>query len=364
MDIEKMVRKEMRGLVRPVHGGLGWQHPGVDDFSSNLNPYGPPEGLMESFAEALPHLVHYPDDRSTVFREAICSRFQVNDGNVTIGAGSAEIIRLFPDVFLSPGDRVVMPLPTFSEYSFACQVRGASIDVVPLPVDLRVDIDEMMRRSKGAKLVYLCNPNNPTGGIVPRKRVLELVEECDRQGALVFLDETLLELVEGSKDITCLAEAPSHDNLFIIRSLTKCFAIPGLRIGYAVGSQGIIDHMERARLSWNLGRLEQLVGAKLLNDHYGHISKAARVMAAEKVRVAQAVSATGLVQAGVPDAFFFFERSKWSGKTTQERILRHKVLVRDCASFGPRFHDFIRFAVKTPERNDRLIAAFQAEAER
>ncbi len=122
--------------------------------------------------------------------------------------------------------------------------------------------------------------------------------------------------------------------------------------------------MERARLSWNLGRLEQLVGAKLLNDHYGHISKAARVMAAEKVRVAQAVSATGLVKAGVPDAFFFFVRSKWSGKATQERILRHKVLVRDCASFGPRFNDFIRFAVKTPERNDMLIAAFRAEAER
>ncbi len=142
----------MQGLVRPVHGGLGWQHPGVEDFSSNLNPYGPPEGLMESFAEALPHLVHYPDDRSTVFREAICSRFHVNDGNVTVGAGSAEIIRLFPDVFLSPGDRVVMPSPTFSEYSFACQVRGASIDAVPLPDDLRVDIDEMMRTQQGGEV--------------------------------------------------------------------------------------------------------------------------------------------------------------------------------------------------------------------
>jgi len=87
-------------------------------------------------------------------------------------------------------------------------------------------------------------------------------------------------------------------------------------------------------------------------------------MATEKSRVAHAVSATGIVKAGVPDAFFFFERSKWSGTVAQERILRHKVLVRDCASFGPRFNDFIRFAVKTPERNDKLIAAFRAEAER
>jgi threonine-phosphate decarboxylase len=364
MDIEKLVRKEMQGLVRPVHGGLGWQHPGVEDFSSNLNPYGPPPGLEGCFQEALPHLIHYPDDRSTMFRKAICSRFQVNDDNVTVGAGSAEIIRLFPDVFLSPGDRVVMPSPTFSEYAFACQVRGARAEEVPLPDSLRVDIDVMLERCHGAKLIYLCNPNNPTGNIVPRKRVLELVRECEGHGTLVFLDETLLELVDGSKGITCIDEVVSHDNLFIIRSLTKCFAIPGLRIGYAVGSEPIIKHMEAARLSWNLGRVEQMIGAKLLDDHYDHIAKAARMMAGEKVRVAKEVSATGLVKAGVPDAFFNFVPTTSSGKEMQRRILEHNVLVRDCASFGPRFRDFVRFSVKTPEKNDLLIDAFRKVAAR
>jgi threonine-phosphate decarboxylase len=364
MDIEKMVRKEMKGLVRPVHGGLGWQHPGVEDFSSNLNPYGPPPGLEKCFQEALPHLIHYPDDRSTIFRKAICSRFNVQDDNVTVGAGSAEIIRLFPDVFLSPGDRVVIPSPTFSEYAFACQVRGAAIETVPLPDSLRIDMDSLLVRCPGAKLVYLCNPNNPTGSIVPRKRVLELVRECERSGTLVFLDETLLELVDGSKDITCIDEVASHENLFIIRSLTKCFAIPGLRIGYAVGSAPIVRHMEAARLSWNLGRVEQLVGARLLDDHYDHIAKAARMMAKEKSRVAKEVSSTGLVKASVPDAFFFFVPTVTTGKEMQDRILDHRVLVRDCASFGPRFKDFVRFAVKTPERNDMLIDAFRKEAAR
>ncbi|HSV42414.1 MAG TPA: histidinol-phosphate transaminase [Methanomassiliicoccales archaeon] len=364
MNVDEMARTGLRDIKRPVHGGLGWKYPGVEDFSSNLNPYGPPPQIGGYIAEAIERLVWYPDDQASEFKEAICERFRLDEVNVIAGAGSAELIRLFPDTFLSPGEKVLMPRPTFSEYGYNCRLQGAELVEVPLREDndLRLDLTEMISALKGCKAAFVCNPNNPTGRILPRKEVLEFAKECDRRNVLLFLDETLLELVPGSKNVTCIHEVPSFDNIFLIRSLTKCFAMPGMRIGYGVGDARIIKLMDSARLSWNLGQLEQHVGAKLLSDHYDHIRKAADMMETERVRMAREISRTGLVNVAVPDSFFFFARcGEGTGIDMQDRLLRHKVLVRDCASFGPPFDHYVRFSVKTPERNSKLIEAFQAE---
>lgn len=365
MKIEDMARPGVLNVRRPVHGGLGWKYPGVEDFSSNLNPYGHPAEIRDFLIDATDRLIWYPDDHSTEFKTAICDRFHVDKEQVIAGAGSAELIRLFPETFLSPGDKVLMPHPTFSEYGYGCSLQGAEIIEVPLREDndLRIDLTEMMSRLPGCKAAYICNPNNPTGRILPKKQVLEFAQECERKKALLFLDETLLELVPGSKDITCINEVASHDNIFLIRSLTKCFAMPGMRIGYGIGDKRLIKLMDSARLSWNLGQLEQHVGARLLTDCYGHISKAAEMMGRERERMAREIASTGLVKVGVPDSFFFFGRcASGSGLHMQESLLKHKVLVRDCASFGQPFQHYVRFSVKVPERNDRLIAAFKAEA--
>jgi threonine-phosphate decarboxylase len=365
MDPKELAREEVGRSARPVHGGLGWKYPGVEDFSSNLNPYGHPAQLPQFIAEAGDSLIWYPDDRSSEFRTAIGQRFQVKEDQVIAGAGSAELIRLFPETFLSKGDKVLMPRPTFSEYGYGCRLQGAEVIEVPLREDndLRIDLSEMISHLPGCKIAYLCNPNNPTGRILARKHVLQCAQECERKRTLLFLDETLLELVPGSKDVTCVNEVASHDNIFLIRSLTKCFAMPGMRIGYGIGNSRIIQLLDMARLSWNLGQLEQHVGAKLLADCYGHISRAADMMKGERERMAKEIGKTGLVRIGVPDSFFFFGRCPGhNGRELQDLLLKQKVLVRDCASFGPPFENYIRFSVKVPEKNSILIDAFQKVA--
>ncbi|MCE5297008.1 MAG: histidinol-phosphate aminotransferase family protein [Euryarchaeota archaeon] len=366
MDPRRLARKAVLGLERPVHGGLGWKYEGIEDFSSNLNPYGPPEEMSGFISEAASKLAHYPDDSSEEFRSAICEHHDVDMANVIAGAGSAELIRLFPETFLEAGDMVLMPRPTFSEYAFGCRLQGATVVEMPLEEenDLRLDIGKVIENIGGCKAVYLCNPNNPTGNIVPRKEVLELVRECERASVLMFLDETLLELVKGSKDISCVKEVDSFSNLFVIRSLTKCFAMPGMRIGYGVGGRDIVKLMSSARLSWNLGKIEQHVGARLLRDCQGHVAKAADMMASEGTRMSREIARTGVVEARVPDSFFFFSRCNgMKGSDVQGEMLERKVLVRDCASFGAPFDSYVRFAVKTPERNDMLISAFRSLAE-
>ncbi len=367
MKIQDLVKKELLPIKRPVHGGQGWKLPGVEDFSHNLNPYGPPAELPRLVAEASQHLGHYPDDTAAEFREAVARLHNVWPENVIAGAGSAELIRLFPEVFLSRKARVIIPRPTFSEYSHACRMQGANILDVPLTEGegFRLDMNAIREKLPLARALYICNPNNPTGTVETKRRIMELVDECEAAGKLVFLDETLLELVDEHDSVSCMSEVQSHENLFIISSLTKSFAIPGMRVGYGVGSVEIVDMMERARLSWNLGVIEQYVGARLLRDHQDHVRRAAQMMASERVRIKKAVDGTGLFSPLPDQCFFFFTRvndPKMSAQDVVEHLLPRKVLVRDCSTFGRPFDKFVRFSVKTPEKNDLLISAMEETA--
>jgi threonine-phosphate decarboxylase len=246
-------------------------------------------------------------------------------------------------------------------------MQGANIMDVPLceGEGFRLDLNAIKEKLPLARAVYICNPNNPTGTVEPRRRILELIEDCEQAGKLVFLDETLLELVEEHDAVSCMSEVRNHRNLFIISSLTKSFAIPGMRVGYGVGSEEIVDMMDRARLSWNLGVIEQYVGAHLLRDHQGHVRKAAEMMASERGRIKKAVDQTGLFTPLPEQSFFFFTRvssPKLSAEDIVEHLLPRKVLLRDCGTFGRPFDKFVRFSIKTPEKNDLLVQAMDEAA--
>ena len=363
-DLKKMVRRELLGMRRPVHGGLGWKYPGIEDFSSNLNPLGAPEGIPEIMTAACSRLNHYPDDANEDLRSAISERWDVDPKLVIAGAGSAELIRLFAEVFVREGDRLIMPLPTFSEYGFGARMFGAKIVDHPLleADGFDLDIGRMMPLLNTAKAVYVCNPNNPTGRLTPRKVLLELLQECERKEVMLFLDETLQELVPDAKDYTCVAEAESRPNLFIIKSFTKCFAIPGLRLGYGIGSEGVINYMDRARLSWNMGTVESSVGAFLLRERYQHVIDGARIMADEKERIVPELRRTHFFHLRTPDAFFFFTRimpSDINSRDLVDYLMERNMLIRECSSFGKPFERHVRFAIKTRERNDLLLAALR-----
>lgn len=369
MSIEQRVRPEVRAMVRPRHGGDVWGRLQVRDFSSNVNPLGPPEKLGDYIAEAARDMENYPDDSCAELKDAISSRYGVPAANIMVGAGSAELIRLFPEVFVRPGDRVVMPRPTFSEYGFACRLMGAEMVDLPLPEDdaFRLDIGSMMSTMlPGTRAVYVCNPNNPTARMLPRKDVLELVSEARRRDVMVFLDETLLELSDRDADVTCVPEVEGHDNLFIIRSFTKSFAMPGIRVGYGFGSREVIRYMDAARLSWNLGTLEQRVATKLMAEEQGHVRKAVSMLVGEKDRMRGGIARITGSRVALPDSYFFFHPLEELGMTScqfREAMLRHDVLVRDCSSFGPPCHGYSRFCVKTRPKDDEFLGALQLVVE-
>ncbi len=361
MRVRDLVREHLKGLPRTVHGGTAWKLENVEDYSHNLNPFGPPEALSELVNEAIGHIGHYPDDSCSDLRQVIADHHQVDPEEVIIGSGSSEIIRNFPHVFLGPGDRALIPRPTFAEYAQQCTVVGAKvIDLLLLDAeDFRIDVERLLHRiTPSTKAVYICNPNNPTGRIEPRKKILEIVETCRHKDVMVFLDETLLSLVPDYQDISCASFVGSYDNLIVAESLTKSFAIPGIRIGYGLGNKQMIENMDKVRMSWNVGAVEQHVSKVLMRDHFDHVVKAARLMAEERDWMFNRLKEIGFPVDRPSDSYFYFnsvQSLRTNAAEFQDRVKDSGFMVRDCASFGRPFEKYVRFCVKDRMRNEAFV---------
>lgn len=355
-------REELLGLPKTVHGGQAWKLDGVEDYSHNLNPFGPPENLREIVDAALEGVGHYPDDSCAELKDTISKAFDVDSECIVIGAGSSDIIRNVPNTFFERGDRVVIPCPSFAEYTQQCRIVGAKVDpfVLRPEEDFRIDADRLLEQARGARAVYICNPNNPTGRIEPKDKLLKIVRGCEDMGVLVFLDETLLELVPGFVDNTLSNMVSRFSNLVVASSLTKSYAIPGIRIGFGMANQDIVESMEKVRMTWNVGQIEQAVAIALLRDCRDHVDHAAGVMAEESEIMNSALREIGFPCGEVSDSFFYFNSLESLGMDAAEfksRMISRGISVRDCSSFGPDYRSYVRYSVKDRERNCRFVAA-------
>ena len=172
-------RKTLHELPMTVHGGQAWKIGGIEDYSHNLNPFGPPDDIKDIISSSIEGIDHYPDDNSTELKEAISERFHVGMENIIIGAGSSDIIRMFPNTFIEDGETVIIPSPSFAEYTHQCRIVGARVFTQDLESkdDFHMDFDSLKSKiDDNVKTIYICNPNNPTGRIERREDILDLVE--------------------------------------------------------------------------------------------------------------------------------------------------------------------------------------------
>lgn len=360
MQIEP--RAELKDLPPTVHGGQGWKLSGVEDYSQNLNPMGPPPGLAAEVQKALGGIGHYPDALCTEDREVIAKYFDIRPENVVMGAGSSEIIRNFPAAFMERGDLVLMPRPSFAEYTQQIKIAGAQVDYFDLSPDSGFHIDfedlESQLQSTQYKALYLCNPNNPTGVVESKDNILKIVKVCEDMDTLVFLDETLLGLSKDADLRSCASYINDYTNLLVAESFTKSFAIPGMRIGFGLSNPEICAEMQKVSLPWNLGTVEQAV-VKYLMDNMGYVDVAAKELRKESEIMQARLEDIGFPVGPVSDSFFYFVSCRPLGLTgaeMQKMMLKEGIMVRDCASFGPQFEDYIRYCVKDRARNERFIS--------
>ena len=343
------------GLGRPVHGGvrpadlraLGLRPEDVLDFSASISPIGLPAGVWEAMAGV--DLSAYPDPECLELREAI-SRHLSGTGNtsgvvpierILVGNGSTELIHLLARAFLSPTrpgaatgpqKRALLFTPTYGEYSGACRLAGAA--VINFDADysppFRWDLEEAARRIEGERpgLVFLCNPNNPTGVYLNAGDVQMLAGAVGGYGGLLVVDEAYLSFVTDSWDSLGLVDG---GNVVLLRSMTKDYALTALRLGYAVASEDVTAALAALQPDWSVNGLAQAAGLAALADA-GYLDRARAEVERGKDLLAHRLGELGFTVH--PSSANYLLADVGDAARWRERLMRRGLFVRDCASFG------------------------------
>ncbi|MCU0631692.1 MAG: histidinol-phosphate aminotransferase family protein [Methanolinea sp.] len=321
-------------LSKVVHGGTGIRvrrETGAPllDFSASINPY--PPHLTPTLDPD--RLLHYPDDSYLDLKEVMSGLFCRDTDEICVGNGSIEIIRVLCSSILSPGDRVGISPPTFGEYELSARLVGASLGEGP-----------------GTRIRFLCNPNNPTGHLMKRSEVVLLLEQCAEDGCLLVVDEAFIEI---SDDPSQTLAGIRHPFLFVMRSLTKSFAMPGIRFGYGFGEPGLVERLEVRRLPWSVNVVAEQMAMEAFM-RYGELARSRARIREERERLSADLEVLPLEVVPSSTNFLLLNLARDVGPLCAD-LLRRGVLVRDCHSFG--LPSSIRVAVRTREENLRLVEA-------
>jgi threonine-phosphate decarboxylase len=330
-ELRKIIQNKVihGGLVKKYHEETGQE---MLDFSANINPF--PPALHPEFPAGC--LGYYPDDSYSLLKEEISRVFHRPPEEIAVGNGSIELIRVFCSSVLKPGDRVRIDNPTFGEYEFSSRLAGA----VPAGSG-----EEYRAR-------FLCNPNNPTGHLVMHTEVIRDLEECRKNSAMFFLDEAFIELADPGQSMVSYRDP----DLFVLRSLTKSFAVPGIRFGYGFGDPDLISMLEMVRPPWSVNSFAERFALESFKN-YGLLEESQRKIRAEREWMLHNLAELGL-KTGSPSANFILLDTGHDVKDLCQALLGRGILVRDCHSFG--LPNAIRVAVRTRDENIRLLEELNA----
>lgn len=348
-------RPEVESLPACPHGGIDFREmegmgvdpAGIIDFSVSSNPYGPPAGIGVALRDVAFSV--YPDSECTVLRRALAERLGLSLNNIVAGNGSMEILRLAALAFLSPGDKALVPRPTFGEYAVAARIMGAEVRRLDLPEErgFRLRTAEMTERIRQIRprMVFLCNPNNPTGQYLNRDDILSILGACD--DTLLVLDEAYAAFAADPWISDDLASKP---NVLLVRSMTKDYALAGLRLGYGVACPEIIRALSKVRPPWNVNVLAQAAGVAALSARE-YVQTCCKRLVRSKDTLLQGLSRLGLTV--VPSEANFVLVKVGSAPLVRRLLLERGMLVRDCTSLG--LPQYIRIGVRPAADIRRLL---------
>ena len=350
-------------MTLPVHGGLNYSElkslglvPGeVLDFSANINPLGTAPGVLEAIQGVDP--AAYPDPACLALREDLGARLELAPDRILVGNGSTELIYLLARAWLEPGARAVIFAPAFGEYEAACRMQGADVGFIHADRDeefhwnLADALDFLLAQQPS--LVFLGNPNNPTGQYLGQESVEQLAGALCNTGLLV-LDEAYLSFIERSWDSRPLLD---RGNVVLLRSMTKDHALAGLRLGYLLGLPGTLARIGAFRYSWSVNALAQAAGSAAL-AHKDHVARGREVARSGRDYLQQELRKLGLNCTPSAANFLLVEVGDAAG--LRARLLKdHGVCVRECTSFGLPEH--IRIGIRGLEDCRRLISALKKD---
>ncbi len=325
-------------------------------LASNENCMGPSPKAVAAVKKSLPDINRYPDASSFYLRRRVAKFLGIDASSLIFGNGSDEIIGMATRTFVGDGDEVVIAKPTFLIYEIVSQLQGAKIKSIPLRKDLKYDLRAMKKAvTPDTKIVFIANPDNPTGTYVSKKELDEFFDGLPEK-VIVFLDEAYFEFADYSfKDYPSGIDYLNRPGVIVARSFSKAYGLAGLRIGYGISSPEIISCMERTREPFNVNLLA-LSGAAAAIDDKAFLKKTLSHVEREKVLMYAAFRGMGLDCVDSATNFVLVNVKK-DCKDIFNALLRMGVIVRDMKAWG--LDTFIRVTVGTKVENRRFIAALK-----
>jgi len=332
--------------------GLGRSPAGVLDFSASSNVIGPPVGVAEAIASV--DVAAYPDREATALRRALAEHHSVPKHAVVVGNGSTEVVWAIARAFLGNGDGALIVGPTYGEYDVAARACGARIANVRATAPLfEPDVAEIAGQLARAapRVVWLCHPNNPTGRTFPVESLPRLMAVAPE--SLFVVDEAYFPLCEG---VTSALPLSGGGHVLVVRSMTKDYALAGLRVGYAIATPSLLDAVRRVIPPWSVNALAQAAALVALSDG-DHPERARQAVTSARAHLTAGLNALRL--APYPSVANFVLVRVGDAKAMTCALLSRGFAVRDCSSFG--LPDCIRIGVRPIPHQERLLRAL-AEA--
>lgn len=329
------------------------------DFSANLNPFGAPGWLEGEWARSFQELDRHPDPNYTLMRQAIADHEGVGRDQILPTNGGAEAIFLTAKHFEQK--RALIVRPTFLEYERACQHYHINVEYAYLDEqrDFTLPLNKINSRLKGIDLIFLCRPNNPTGTVAEEKQLTDLLDQSLLENVTVVVDEAFADFlpVRFPPLTRWLGRYP---NLILLRSLTKMYTVPGLRIGYVMASKETISSMQGVQIPWSVNAAGAYVVPKLLSDP-SHVRRTQAWLEHELVYLKDELTRLNFYQSPTQTNFYLL-RDNENPSNTQEWfrfLLEQGILARHTQTFKGLSEGYLRFAVRSHEENQFLVQCLE-----
>ena len=345
--------------LEKIENAYGVKKEDIISFSANVNPLGISYKLREDLPLHIDAITSYPDRKYTALRKSISEYIQTDYQNILVGNGSTELISLLIQL-LHPKKSCIIG-PTYSEYEHEVLLDGGQAYYFRLFEEENFHLNEkalLDTLTPDTDLLVICNPNNPTSSQITAKTIGNILDCCKEKKIFVMIDETYVEFSENYKDVTAVPLTQLYDNLIVLRGISKFFAAPGLRLGYAVCSnKKLLQKINSQKNPWTINSLAAIAGEIMFQDET-YIKDTFQLISAERKRICGILDGYSSIKYYPPHANFILLRilkDTLTGEELFEQAIQKGLMIRDCSSFPFLDNHYIRFCFMNKKENDALL---------
>ena len=329
------------------------------DFSGPINYLGPSHKAVEVIEQHARLIRFYPDPNPVELKIEIANYVGhgVDAGNIILGNGSIELIYMISEVF-DCNFKAVIPVPSFTEYEKAALRVGGEPVFVQLPEDFALDVKAVKKAvTDDTRIMYICNPHSPSGKLYSRETILDLVNFCQKRDIVFSIDENYIEFTGKEDKATMVDYVKKYENLFVIRSVTKFYGMPGIRFGYGIAAESLIDALQTVRQPWSINSLAGFATLAAFKDTE-FIQNTKRIIAKERAQFAKLLTEIGGLHIFPSETNFLLVKildRKITSTALREEMAKVGILIRDCSTFVGLDDSYFRVTVRSSRENLKLV---------